>query len=160
MLVSPKIIVGWREFVCLPDWHISGIRAKIDTGANTSAIDVNKVEPLPGGQVRFDVVKNNNHRHRTHWITADLVRQTVVRSSNGTREIRYVVSTTLLLGGFAREVEFTLVRRANMLCRMLIGRTALSPHYIVDVSKRYLTRKPKIKKRQTATETLLKTKKI
>ncbi|MFV0338386.1 MAG: ATP-dependent zinc protease [Chthoniobacterales bacterium] len=158
MSVTPKIIVGWRELVSLPDWHISSIRAKIDTGANTSAIDVNKVEALPNGQVRFDVVKNNKHRHRTHWITADVVRHTVVRSSNGTREVRYVVSTNLRLGDLVREVEFTLVRRSNMLCRMLIGRTALTPNYVVDVSKRYITRKPK-KRKTKAVSKILKLKK-
>ena len=91
-------------------------------------------------KIRFDVVLSNLHRRRRKWITADIVRSTVVRSSNGSRETRYVVATTLELGGVRRPAEFTLVRREDMLCRMLIGRSALAKHYLVDVSRTYLTR--------------------
>ena len=68
------------------------------------------------------------------------MRSTVVRSSNGSRETRYVVATTLELGGLKRLAEFTLVRREDMLCRMLIGRSALAKHYLVDVARTYITR--------------------
>lgn len=140
---ASKIIVGWRESIGLPDWGIPSLRAKIDTGAKTSALDVDQIETLADGQVRFDVVLSNKHRRRKKWITAPVVRTTVVRSSNGGREIRFVVSTTLRLGGLDRLAEFTLVRREGMLCRMLIGRAALAPHYLVDVSQTYLTLPPK-----------------
>lgn len=140
MSVSSKIVVGWRESIALPDWEITALRAKIDTGAKTSAIDINKIKHLPDGRVRFDVVLSNRHRRRKKWITAEVVRETVVRSSNGSRETRYVVATTLLLGGISRRAEFTLVSRENMLCRMLIGRSALASHYVVDASRTYLTR--------------------
>ena len=147
--MSPKlkIVVGWRESVALPDWHIPKLRAKIDTGAKTSALDVDQIELLTGNRVRFDVVLSNLHRRRRKWITADIVRSTVVRSSNGSRETRYVVATTLELGGLTRLVEFTLVRREDMLCRMLIGRSALAKHYLVDVARTYITRPPLPKKK-------------
>ncbi len=135
-----KITIGWRESVALPDWKIPAIRAKIDTGAKTSALDVDQIKLLPDGRVRFDVVLSNNHRRQKKWITAAIVRETVVRSSNGSRETRYVVATTLRLGDLSRLVEFTLVSRANMLCRLLIGRSALATDYLVDVSHTYLTR--------------------
>ncbi len=145
MPLSSKITVGWRESIALPDWGITALRAKIDTGARTSAIDVDQIKPLRGGLVKFDVVLSNSHRRRKKWITARVVRETVVRSSNGSRETRYVVSTNLKLGGLIEPAEFTLVSRENMLCRMLIGRSALAPHYIVDAARTYLTRprKPK-----------------
>lgn len=147
MAISPKITVGWRESIALPDWHIPKLRAKIDTGAKTSAIDVDQIQLLPGNKIRFDVVLSNMHRRRRKWITTDIVRSTVVRSSNGSRETRYVVSTTLDLGGLKLPAEFTLVSRENMLCRMLIGRSALARHYLVDVARTYLTRpKPSKKK--------------
>jgi hypothetical protein len=140
--MSPKlkIVVGWRESVALPDWHIPKLRAKIDTGAKTSALDVDQIELLDDNRVRFDVVLSNLHRRRRKWITADIVRSTVVRSSNGSRETRYVVATTLELGGLKRLAEFTLVRREDMLCRMLIGRSALAKHYLVNVARTYITR--------------------
>ena len=149
MPITPKIHVGWREIIALPDWHISKLRAKIDTGAKTSALDVDQIELLPGGKIRFDVVLSNLHRRRRKWITADIVRTTRIRSSNGELENRYVVATTLDLGGLQRNVEFTLVGRENMLCRMLIGRTALSPHYLVDAGRTYLTRKSPSKRKTT-----------
>lgn len=133
-----RIIVGWREIVGLPDWNIPTLRAKIDTGAKTSAIDVDQVEKISDHEIRFDVVMSNRHRRRRKWITAEIVRETVVKSSNGKRETRYVVATTLELGGHKHLTEFTLVCRANMLCRMLIGRTALQNRYLVDVSHTYL----------------------
>lgn len=147
MPTTPKITVGWRESIALPDWHIPKLRAKIDTGAKTSAIDVDQIELLPRNKIRFDVVLSNLHRRRRKWITTDIVRSTVVRSSNGNRETRYVVATTLDIGGLKRLAEFTLVSRENMLCRMLIGRSALARHYLVDVSRTYLTRSPKTKKK-------------
>ncbi|MCF3651213.1 ATP-dependent zinc protease family protein [Synoicihabitans lomoniglobus] len=140
MPLSSKITVGWRESIALPDWHIPALRAKIDTGARTSAIDVDQIELLPDGRVRFDVVLSNKHRRRRKWITADVVRTTTIRSSNGERDTRYVVATTLSLGGLKRLAEFTLVRRENMLCRMLIGRSALTRRYLVDVSRTYVTK--------------------
>ena len=144
---TSKITVGWRELIALPDWHIPKLRAKIDTGAKTSALDVDQIELLPGRKIRFDVVLSNQHRRRRKWITAEIARTTVIKSSNGERETRYVVQTTLELGGRRRLAEFTLVRRENMLCRMLIGRTALAPHYIVDAGRTYLTRKRILKKK-------------
>jgi hypothetical protein len=140
--MSPKlkIVVGWRESVALPDWHIPKLRAKIDTGAKTSALDVDQIELLDDNRVRFDVVLSNLHRRRRKWITADIGGSTVVRSSNGSRETRYVVATTLELGGLKRLAEFTLVRREDMLCRMLIGRSALAKHYLVNVARTYITR--------------------
>jgi hypothetical protein len=64
MSQKSKITVGWRESISLPDWHIPKLRAKIDTGAKTSAIDVDQIELLPGRKVRFDVVLSNQHRRR------------------------------------------------------------------------------------------------
>lgn len=147
MSLTPKTTVGWRELIALPDWHIPKLRAKIDTGAKTSAIDVDQIELLPKRKIRFDVVLSNMHRRRRKWITADIVRTTTIKSSNGERETRYVVATTLAMGPHRQMTEFTLVRRENMLCRMLIGRTALSPHYIVDAGRTYLTRKRILKKK-------------
>lgn len=149
MSQKSKITVGWRESISLPDWHIPKLRAKIDTGAKTSAIDVDQIELLPGRKVRFDVVLSNQHRRRRKWITAKIVRTTTIKSSNGEREERYVVSTSLSMGGFSHPAEFTLVRREDMLCRMLIGRTALSPHYVVDPSRTYVTRPSPSKKEKS-----------
>ena len=132
------ITVGWRERVCLPDWDIRGLRAKIDTGARTSAIDVAAIELLPDERVRFEVVTRRKPTVRSRWIEADLVRETVVKPSSGERQQRCVCRTRLRLGPVTRHIEVTLVCRRKMACRMLVGRTALAGAFVVDVAQRGL----------------------
>ena len=68
-MISP-LTIGWRERVDLPDWHLRGVKAKIDTGANTSAIDVAQIEDLPNGDIRFEVVYRIKPERRTKWVRA------------------------------------------------------------------------------------------
>ena len=140
------ITVGWRERVCLPDWNIRGLRAKIDTGARTSAIDVAAIEILPDERVRFEVVTRRKPTVKSRWIEADLVRETVVKPSSGERQQRCVCRTRLRLGPVTRRVEVTLVCRRRMACRMLIGRTALADAFLVDVAQRDLHPVPRRKR--------------
>lgn len=140
-------LIGCRERVALPEWGIVDVHAKIDTGARTSAIDVAAVEHLPDGRVRFEVVQR--HRPRTtQWVEADTVRTTVVKPSSGERQARVVCRTMLRIGSFEQEVELSLVCRAGMLCRMLIGRAALADVFWVDPSRRYLLSGPRVRRRK------------
>jgi len=142
---TPEIpIVGWRERVALPDWGIRNVRAKIDTGARTSAIDVAQIEELEDGRIRFEVVTRTEPVRKTRWIEADPVRRANIKPSHGVAQKRFVCSTTLRMGEVEREIEVSLVCRKNMLCRMLVGRTALSGVVLVDPSRKYaLTGKDK-----------------
>ncbi|NNF44794.1 MAG: ATP-dependent zinc protease, partial [Phycisphaerales bacterium] len=117
-------MIGWRERVDLPDWGVRRIRAKIDTGARTSAIDVAQIETLADDRVRFEVVVRDRPRRVTKWIEADTARQSVVKPSSGERQQRVVCRTTMGIAGIEHEIELSLVCRQGMLCRMLIGRTA------------------------------------
>jgi len=119
-------VIGWRERVSLPDWGIKRIKAKIDTGARTSAIHVSTLEELDDGSVRFEVVVREGPSRKTSWVTARPVRRTTIKSSSGHRQKRIVIVTRIRIGEIEREVELTLVSRKGMLCRMLVGRTALS----------------------------------
>ena len=119
-------IIGWREFVALPDWGIDRVRVKTDTGARTSAIHVTDYEELEDGTARFDVVISERPKRRTVHVRAPLVREAVVKPSSGKRQHRPVVKTTLRLGGIEKQIEITLVCRKGMLCRMLLGRTSAS----------------------------------
>ena len=127
---------GWREWVDLPEWGIARVRAKLDTGARTSALHVASVEELPGGKVSFAVVPSRRSDRRVEIVT-DVVRQTRVRSSNGTSSTRFVVKTRLRLGPIEREIELTLVDRGAMLHRLLVGRSGLAG-IVVDASRRYV----------------------
>jgi len=148
---KPLPVVGWREFVDLPDWGLKGIRAKIDTGARTSAIDVDHVEELEDGRIRFQVVYRVKPTRRTRWLTATPVRESTVKPSHGVKQTRYVCHTRFRIGDVESELEISLVSRKKMLCRMLLGRTALAKLVQVDPSRTYLLSKPrKTSKRKTS----------
>lgn len=134
------IILGWREHVFLPDWGIN-LRAKIDTGARTSAIHVGAIEELGGGRIRFEVVARERPPH-TIWVESSIVRESRVRPTSGMAQSRPVVRTTIRIGAVRREVEVGLVCRKGMLCRMLIGRRALEGVWVVDPSRKYVLGAP------------------
>lgn len=136
------LVVGWTEYVSLPDWSIPAIRVKMDTGARSSALHVEDIEPVARGRIRFTVVIDRKRSHRRKKVTATVSRRARVRSSNGEYETRWFVTTRLRLGPIERDVEFSLVDRSKMTHRVLLGRTALERVY-VDVSHRYLLGKPK-----------------
>ncbi len=144
-----KVTLGWREYISLPAWGIERVRAKIDTGARTSAIHVGQIQELPNGHIRFEVVLREKPERQTVWVDAEpVVREAKVKPSSGHRQQRPVVKTTMVLGGVEREIELSLVCRKGMLCRMLIGRTALDGEFVVDPAHRYLvSRRRKRKKR-------------
>ncbi|MEO8555018.1 MAG: RimK/LysX family protein [Kofleriaceae bacterium] len=130
------VVAGWRERVDLPDWGIDGLRAKLDTGARTSALHVTHVMELGDGRVTFEVLPRRRSDRRVP-VTALLVRITRVRSSTGSVTTRHVVRTRLRMGTIEREIELTLVDRGAMIHRMLIGRTGLTG-VVVDPSRRYV----------------------
>lgn len=146
------ITIGWREFIALPDWGIRMVRAKIDTGARTSAIHTGEIETLDDGRVRFEVIVREKPERKTVWVTAEPVRESVVKPSSGEKQQRIVCRTRMRLGPVEREIELSLVCRAGMLCRMLLGRHALDGAFLVDASRKYLVsgRKAKLKKKRTS----------
>ena len=129
------LTIGWRETVAFPDWKIKGVQAKVDTGANTSAIHVEDIIRLKGNRVRFYVVTNKRAPFRHVLVTSDITRTTRIRSSTGHVQERYVVTTRIKIGDVRKKIELSLVRRDKMLCRMLLGRKALEG-LLVDVTKR------------------------
>ncbi len=125
-------IIGWRETVSLPDWDVGAIKAKVDTGARTSSIHARHIELLENGDVRFEVVVSEKPTRKSVWVTATPSRESVVTPQPGTRQRRFVFRTTLQVGDSTYEIELNLVNRQGMLCRMLIGRTALAGRYLVQ----------------------------
>jgi hypothetical protein len=127
---SEKRLIGRREAVSLPDWGVR-LRAKVDTGARTSALDVDDVEPRPGGRVRFSIVMKRDRSRRVR-VEAPVARIGRVRPSSGVSQVRYFVETRIQLGEVVKSVEISLVPRHGMLCRMLLGRSALAGDFVVD----------------------------
>ncbi|MEM7481773.1 MAG: RimK/LysX family protein [Acidobacteriota bacterium] len=130
--------IGWLERVALPLWGIPGIRAKSDTGARSSAIDVANLVELPGGRVSFEVILDRRTPEDHRVVEASIVRKARVRSSNGQAHDRLFVRTEMEIGSHRVEVELGLVRRPKLVCRMLLGRRALEGHFLVDAGRSYL----------------------
>lgn len=143
-------VIGWREYLALPDWGVEKVRAKIDTGARTSAVHVDCIEEQPGERVRFHVVLDRRHPPTTTPVETAIVRRTRVRSSTGHQQERIVVATTMLLAGVRKTIEVTLVSRKRMLCRMLIGRTALGSDFLIDAGVDHQAPLPRLARRARA----------
>lgn len=143
-----RIVIGWTEYVDLPEWNVRRLRAKTDTGARSSALHVDNMVELPGGLIRFEVVLHREKRDRRVQVTAPICRRSRVRSSNGVTETRTFVRTRLRLGPIERDVDLSLVDRGRMIHRMLLGRTALSGSFLIDPSRRMVQTAKKKKKRR------------
>lgn len=148
------LTVGWREWLELPELGLPPLKAKIDTGASTSAlhaVNVKLIQDEAEPRVRFGVqpVVRGGKRIRLELPLVDM-RQ--VRSSNGRSEERPVVRTTLLLGGRRWPIDITLTGRDSMKFRMLLGREALRKRAVVDVSKSYALGVPELKTAQLLTQ--------
>ena len=143
MTPTRQTLIGWNELVDLPEWQVRRLRAKVDTGARSSALHVTNLIPLPDGRVRFDVVLDRKRVHRRVHVVAPVCRVGRVRSSTGRYTRRYFVRTRLVLGGVEKNIEVSLVDREKMLFRMLLGRTALAGDFVIDPGRRRLTTKNK-----------------
>ena len=145
-------IVGWREWVGLPDLGIARLRAKVDTGARTSALHAIRLKPFErDGKtwVAFHVEGERRSKGKPQH-EAQVVDQRMVKSSNGTMEMRYVISTALMLAGRRWPIEITLTDRSDMELPMLVGRSAMEGRLLVDPERSYLWHRPKRKSRKAA----------
>ena len=145
--VRKKTVIGWNEFVALPEWDIPKIKAKIDTGARSSALHVEQIEQLPNNHLSFWVVLDK-HKERKIKVVARVKRHGHVKSSHGETSGRFFVETKIRIGPVTRKIELNLVDRGKMNFRMLLGRTALRGRFMIDVAYAGLLSQKKQKKRR------------
>lgn len=138
--METTVVLGWREWASLPALGIDAVRAKVDSGARTSALHVD-------AQWRF-------HEQGVPWVgfrvspgapgraaveaAAPIWDERAVTDSGGHRTLRAFLRTTLVLGGIEREIEMNLADRHGMLFPMLLGRTAMARAFTVDPARSFL----------------------
>lgn len=140
-------ILGWREWVALPELNIAQIKAKIDTGARSSALHAYTIDPYrKGGQrwVMFAIHPIQKHCEVSIECHAPIKDRRLVSDSGGHKQRRYVIETQLILGPSIIRAEMTLTNRDSMLFRMLIGRTAMNNYFMVNPNISFAQGKPHI----------------
>lgn len=143
---QPLPILGWREWVALPELGIPRIKCKVDTGARSSALHAFYLEPFNSGgtqRIRFGIHPFQRRTDRECVCTADVLDQRIVTDSGGHREQRYVIETRIVLGDEDWPIEITLTDRDTMRFRMLLGRTAINKKFVVNPASSYLAGKPR-----------------
>lgn len=138
----PLTKIGWNEWCALPALGLPAIKAKVDTGAKTSALHAYDIEPfIRDGEkwVRFSIHPLSGNSKLEKKCEAPLIDKRNVTSSNGERERRYVIKTPITIGEVTIEAEITLTSRHKMEFRMLLGREALRKgKFLVHPAKSFL----------------------
>ncbi len=140
-----KVMLGSEEWCSFPELGIPTIKARVDSGAKTSALHAINIAPFIKNEsnwVKFDINPIQNNLKTVIHCEAPLVDKRIVKSSSGFREQRYVIQTHLKIGDSKWPIEMTLTNRDSMGFRMLLGREAMSGRVLVDPEQKYLLGQP------------------
>ena len=138
------LVLGWKERIDFLDWGLRRVKAKIDTGARTSALGAVYYEManLPGEGRVVDLVLALDRRAPDRQVRqrVPVLQTVVVRNSAGQRETRPVIETRIRVGPLTKVIRLTVTHRGSMRFPVILGRQALAGDCIVDVSRKYLLR--------------------
>jgi hypothetical protein len=138
---SPLPLIGWREWVSLPELGIPHIKAKVDTGARSSALHAFGIERFQKNgksMLRFQVHPLQKDEVTTLTAEAELLEERQVRDSGGHTERRPVIQTAIALYNYHWPIELTLTNRNTMGFRMLLGRQAVRQRFVIDAGHSYI----------------------
>jgi hypothetical protein len=127
----PRLLLGRREWIALPEFGVGPLHAKTDTGARTSSLHAERIQLSPDGKsVHFVTC---DHYGRRISCAAPLAGTRLVRSSTGVASTRHFIETdAVFAGGFRCKMRLTLANRSDMRCPMLLGRRALAGFFLID----------------------------
>ena len=144
---APKPTIGWREWVTFPQLGIDHIKAKIDTGARTSALHAWNIQPFErdGEQwVQFQLHPNQRDNRTVVSCAARVTDRREVRNTGGKQEMRYVITTGVTLGNVSWPIEVTLTNRDKMGFRLLLGRSAVKNRFLINAGSSYKSQRTQI----------------
>lgn len=138
---SASEIIGWREFVTLPELNIERIKVKIDTGARSSAIHAFNIQELVQNKkriIQFQVTPKQHNDSKIISTQAELLEYREIRNSGGIAQLRPVIKTNVKLGEYTWSIELSLTDRDVMGFRMLLGRQAIRNKFLVNPGKSFI----------------------
>jgi hypothetical protein len=144
---TPLIIIGWREWISLSDLELPPIKAKIDTGARTSALHAFFIDPYKKGKqqwIRFGIHPQQKNNDIAIECDAPVKDRRIVTDSGGHKQRRFFIETQMKIGQTVFSAEMTLTNRDSMKFRMLLGRTAMTKRFLVNPELSYQQGKPGI----------------
>ena len=136
-----KKIIGRLEIISLPEFDLFNIESKIDTGAYRGSIHASVIEEIVVDGAPFlklIFLDEGHEEHNNKEFLVDDYKKTTVKNSIGGTEERYIISTSIMIGGKTMEIDLGVSDRKDMRYPIIIGRRALKKHFIVDVSKEFL----------------------
>ena len=131
-------VIGSTELITVAG--IKGVPAKIDTGADTSAIHASSLDMKKDGTLVFTLFDKHSPFFTGERLTTKDYMAKVVRSAHGDEQIRYRVRLPVKIAGKSFETTFTLANRARNNFPILVGRRTLDGNFLVDVSKSAVSR--------------------
>lgn len=143
---NSSTVLGWREWIAIPELGVAWIKAKVDTGARSCAIHAFDIEELTDGPIplaRFTIHPWQRAIEDAVTVTRPILDRRVVRSSSGHTEERIAVEVDVRVLGRTIPIALTLAARDQMGFRMLIGREALEQGFLVDPAHSYLGGRPR-----------------
>ncbi len=133
--------IGWREWISLPDLSVPAVKAKVDSGARSSALHTHDYEVYEESgltMVRFHLHPLKDRENLELSCVAPVKEFREVRDSGGHAERRPFISTKAKIGDWEWEIELSLTNRESMKFRMLLGRSAIAGKFLIESSQSYL----------------------